>query len=214
MEDIIISKHPYDEYVSSTITKLIIGSMPPYKFCKKENSNGKLIQEFDIQDDDVRWYYGSNRNKFWHLLGQVTNTELDFKNTEKAIKQRKKLLDKYNIGITDIVKTCIHKEGQKGKKSDDKSLEIIEYKKIDELLLKYKNINTLICTSEFVRKKLNQFASKRYRRSKDQKRIGKIEINDKEYTVITLYSPSPYALVGMGKEGPQKRLNQYKQIFK
>lgn len=197
-----ISNHPYnkDKCIPYTATKLVIGSIPPQRFCKNEGLSNK----------DVRFYYGSEKNKFWHLIAQATDEKLDYENTQKAIEQRKNLLEKYNLGIIDIIKTCIHKNGL----ATDKSLDIIEYEKIDELLLEFPNIDTLICTSEFVRKKLNRFANKKYRNCPDSPRKGTLKINDKEYVVITLYSPSPYALLGLGNNGEEKRLNQYKEVFK
>lgn len=195
------SIHPYKTYIPDNTTKLIIGSIPPYRFCnKKERLNKK----------DVGFYYGSYKNQFWHLLEEATNIKLDYENTEKAVIQRKALLKSYNIGITDVVKSCIHKDG----KSDDKSLIDIEYRKIDKLLKKYKKIDTLICTSSFVVTKLNMFASKKYRASINNKRIGTIIINNKEYKVIILYSPSPYALMGLGIDGISKRKAQYISVFK
>ena len=194
------SIHPYKPYIPTTATKLIIGSIAPYRFCNKKGILNKK---------DVRFYYGSYKNQFWHLLEEVTNKRLDYENTEDAVNQRKDLLRSYNIGITDVVKSCIHKDG----KSDDKSLIDIEYRKIDKLLIKYKKIDTLICTSSFVVTKLNMFARKKYHASPNDKRMGTITINNKEYKVVVLYSPSPYALMGLGKDGILKRKQQYVSVF-
>lgn len=192
--------HPYKPYIPDEATKLIIGSIPPYRFCVQK----------DIQDNDVRFYYGSNKNYFWKLLSEVTDKKLDFKNTEEAINQRKEFLKEHNIGITDIIESCIHKDG----KSDDKSLEDIKYQPIDKLLHHHPKIDTLICTSNFVKSKLNIFADVKYRESKENPRNGSIIINDKKYHVIILYSPSPLALLGMGTDGASKRMAQYTSIFK
>ncbi len=195
----IVSKHPYEAYIPAGATKLIIGSMAPMRFC---------ITPQRLEKDDIRFYYGSHKNHFWHLMETVTGEKLDFENTDTAIEQRKNLLKKLNTGITDIVERCIHIDG----KSDDKSLKIIKYKPIMKLLLEHKNINTLICTSAFVKNELKKITHGKYHKETEKK--GTLEINNKKYSVIILYSPSPYALVGMGPNGVQKRLAQYKEAFK
>lgn len=194
------SIHPYEPYISDDATKLIIGSMAPYRFC-----NDKEL----LNEKDVRFYYGSYKNNFWKLLGEVMKVDLEFKNTDKAIEQRKELLLKNHLGIMDMVKSCIHKDG----KSLDKSLMDIEYREIDKILLKYPNINTLICTSRNVLVMLNKFAKLKYKAISDDKRTGMIVINDKEYKVIILYSPSPCALMVLGNDGIIKRKNQYRDVF-
>jgi G:T/U-mismatch repair DNA glycosylase len=199
----ILSTHPYDPYIPEGATKLIIGTIPPYRFC---------ITPQELFSGDVNFYYGSRDNYFWKLISEVTNKKLDFENTEKAIKQRKELLDKLNIGITDIVQHCIHEN----RKSDDKSLKFIENKPLDNLLLQYTNINTLLYTSNFVISQINKIADKKYHENwvdGTQGKEGTVIFNGNEYTVIVLYSPSPYALLGLGKDGSEKRLAQYYKVF-
>lgn len=194
----ICSNHPYEPYIPKGVTKLIIGTMPPMRFCTEQQKLDKL---------DVRFYYGSHKNHFWKLVEEATGTKFDFENTEIAIQQRKELLKKLNMGITDIIESCIHVGG----KSDDKSLTILKYKPIVELLMKHPDITTLICTSTFVKNELKKNTNGKYH--KETQRKGTIEINNKKYNVIILYSPSPYALVGMGTSGAEKRLAQYIEVF-
>lgn len=191
------SKHPYEPFVPQNATKLIIGTMPPYRFC---------IKPQNLFDDDVNFYYGSKNNYFWKLLSEVTGTTLTYKNSQEAINQRKSLLKKLNIGITDIVEKCIHKN----EKSDDASLTEITNKPIKELLLQNPNIDTLIYTSAFVIKQINKIADKSYHSWKIPRKVGTIIINKKEYNVIVLYSPSPMALINIDAN---TRLTQYKNVF-
>ncbi len=193
------SNHPYEPYIVDDATKIIIGSMPPYRFCIE---NGK------IYDDDVNFFYGSNRNNFWKLVGEVTNTNFLFSNTKEAIIQRKRWLADNHIGITDVVLRCIHKDG----KSDDNSLVDIEYRSIDSLLLKYDKINTIICTSDFVRRHVKKIIAGNWK--KVSSRRWYVQVDGRNYDVIILYSPSPNSLRGMGINGKEKRINQYKEVFK
>ena len=121
MEETVRSIHPYEPYIPEGSTKLIIGTMPPFRFC---TSGGRALH-----DNDVDFYYGSRDNSFWKLLSEVTGTTLEFVNTTEAVNQRKQLLQELHIGITDIVGSCIHRNG----KSDDASLISIEPKPLDKL---------------------------------------------------------------------------------
>ena len=51
--NIVISTHPYEPYIPDNATKLIIGSIPPQRFCIKHSI---------IDNDDVKFYYGSKDN--------------------------------------------------------------------------------------------------------------------------------------------------------
>lgn len=191
------SIHPFEPFIPQNATKLIIGTIPPYRFC---------INPQKLFDNDVNFYYGSKDNYFWDMLAQATDTQFERKNTESAINQRKALLSNLNIGITDIVEKCIHKDG----KSDDASLEIITLKPIEELLLKSHKVDTLIYTSRFIIRQMNQVADKSYHSWKIPNKIGSVVINGKTYNVIVLYSPSPTALRSVDAD---TRLTEYKNVF-
>ena len=56
-----IEEHPFPPFVPTNATKLIIGSIPPQRFCnQKENG-------ISLYPDDVNFYYGSRDNSFWFL---------------------------------------------------------------------------------------------------------------------------------------------------
>ena len=78
-----------------------------------------------------------------------------------------------------------------------------------ELLKNNPNINTLLYTSQ----KVDEFVRNQIKYPKNNNREFEITINDKNYKVYILYSPSPNALRGIGKNGKEKRLKQYKKIF-
>jgi G:T/U-mismatch repair DNA glycosylase len=112
------------------------------------------------------------------------------------------------VGITDIVQSCVHKD----QKSDDKSLDSIEPKPLKELLSSHKKISTLLYTSGFVVKQVNEFADKKCHENwaEGLRKEGAVTINGKKYDVIVLYSPSPNALRGVSEEDREK---QYKEVF-
>lgn len=191
------SNHPYKPYIPQNATKLIIGTIPPYRFC---------IEPQELFEDDVRFYYGSRDNYFWSLIAGVTGVRLDRNNSEAAVNQRKALLTKLNIGITDIIEQCLHKDG----KSDDASLQEITLKPLKELLLQNPKIDTLLYTSQNIIRYINKMADKSYHDWNTPRRQGTIIINNKKYNVIVLYSPSPLAR----RKVPQEiQLLQYKDVF-
>jgi G:T/U-mismatch repair DNA glycosylase len=205
MNNIMSDYHPYDPFIPKKIKKLIIGTIPPHRFCK--NAHNQFLCK--INDDDVRFYYGSRDNYFWNLMASISKQTFIKKNNKASIMQRKLFLEKKEIGITDIIKSC----NRKNNSSSDNKLFKIDYKKIDllNILKNYPNIDTLIYTSEFVKKCIYNIF-KIYHKNKGKKNYN-IEINNKIYNVIILYSPSPQALRGIGSNGEEIRLMQYKEIF-
>lgn len=193
------SVHPYEPYIPEGATKLIVGTIPPYRFCG--------VGERKLFATDVNFYYGSKDNYFWDLMAEITGRKLQHINSQEAVEERKALLAALKVGITDIVASCVHKDG----KSDDKSLCEIKCKPLDELLKQYSDIKTLIYTSRFVASQVNHFADKKYHDwSKESKLDGAVYIKEKKYNVKILYSPSPSALRSISAD---KRLERYKAVF-
>ena len=196
----LLSKHPYPPFIPEIAKKLIIGTIPPPRFCKEES---KLF------DEDVNFYYGSRDNYFWLLLGEVFNISFKYTNNEVAIDQRKELLKSLNIGITDIIDTCYHENCQA---TDDK-LKDIKHKDLKKLLIDFPKIDTFIYTSEFVKKQMNNYLKTYHSINPQNQKEQSVKIDGKEYRVIILYSPSPQALINMGENGVEKRKEQYRKVF-
>ena len=97
-----ISKHPFEPFIPKEATKLIIGTIPPQRFC---------IPDGKLEKEDVKFYYGSKDNYFWEIMGIVFKRTFTFENTLKSIEERKSFLTEISIGITDMVESCIHKDG-------------------------------------------------------------------------------------------------------
>ena len=197
------SVHPYEPFVSAGATKLIIGTIPPYRFC---------IEPQALRDGDVNFYYGSRDNAFWRLIGQATGEAFDYANTQAAIEQRKVVLAKRSMGITDVIKSCVHQDG----KSDDISLREIEPKPIARLLAEHPTIDTLIYTGRSSQNNsvmflMNQYvADRHYHSSMAEPAKKSVVIGGRTYRVILLYSPSPNALRSVDAK---TRLEQYKTVF-
>lgn len=201
MKETVRSIHPYEPYIPDGATKLIIGTMPPFRFC---TAGGRKLHE-----NDVDFYYGSRDNAFWKLVSEVTGVHLDFVHSPEAVNQRKQLLTQLHMGITDIVESCIHRDG----KSDDGSLLDIQPKPLDQLLQSYPHITELIYTSRAeVKRQINRFFADKgpHPREKDSQQGEHVWINGKKYAVTRLYSPSPIALWSVSAA---TRLEQYRSVF-
>ena len=76
-----ISKHPYEEFIPNGANRLIIGTIPPYRFCHQN--------EEKLFSSDANFYYGSKNNYFWKLLSDILNVKLQYINFEEATEERK-----------------------------------------------------------------------------------------------------------------------------
>jgi G:T/U-mismatch repair DNA glycosylase len=194
------SDHPFEPFLPEGASKLIIGTIPPPRFCRVPN---------ELYDGDVNFYYGSRDNYFWPLLEDIFQTNFEYKNNDYAIEQRKKFLQNLNIGITDIINSCIHSDNSA---KDDQLNEII-HKDLRSLLIKHATIDTLIYTSEFVKRQINSYFKTYHSISQNDSKQQVVKIEGKLYRVKILYSPSPLGLMNLGENGSEKRKNQYREFL-
>lgn len=211
-----ISKHPYLPYIPEGAVKLIIGSIPPQRFCIE----GKRLEE-----GDTDFYYGAKRNLFWRILSEISGKDFKYDNSKEAVNERKSFLAKLGFGITDIIDVCIHKDGRA---ADEDLLDINSrqplinlknakqifngtYKDIVKLLLENPSICHLFYTSEFVKEQCeNHIFQKKHTELNRENRTYQIAINGKEYEASLLYSPSPIIRCHIQT---QKRKEQYRKVF-
>lgn len=129
----VIETHPFEAFIPKNITCLIVGSFPG-----KEQTQIKL--------DEIHWFYGAPRNQLWKILEIVYKRELISR------KEKQKLFEEAGIGIVDVIKSCIRKEGT----NLDDNLQIIEYnKEVIERILKQHQPKVLF-TSRFVEKEFKK----------------------------------------------------------
>ena len=119
--------HPYKPYLNSNTQKIIVGTLPPPRFCKKEFKRG-----------DVDFCYGSKDNLLWQALDEIFSLNLKFDNSLEAINQRKDFLDKNKIGICDIVNSCNRIKLD----ASDLGMNDIKLRNMLKYLKDYKHINT------------------------------------------------------------------------
>lgn len=194
------SYHPYDPFIPSHADKLIIGTIPPARFCQSQAT---------LKSRDVPFYYGSSDNQFWPLIGQVFQQSFLYDNSAQAVEQRKSFLAKKGVGITDIIQSCDREE----EGASDDQLKNIACKEIKSLLRANTSIKTLIYTSEYVKRLMYKMYRIQHKSSGMDPKIKFLQWDAQLYEVRILFSPSRNALRNMGLHGKEKRLTQYQKFL-
>jgi len=122
--------HPYEPFIKQDTKTLIMGTLPPPRFCEK-----------DFKLDDVDFCYGSKDNLLWKLFEKLFDTKLSYNTSQAAVIQRKELLIQHKIGICDIVESCYR---EKIDASDIGMCEPIVFRDILGLIEKFKTLETII----------------------------------------------------------------------
>lgn len=213
--------HPYKPFLNKDTKKIIVGTLPPPRFCTKEY---KL--------NDVDFCYGSQDGLLWKTLDVIFNLNLKYQNTKEEIEKRKNFLISQKIGVCDLVETC------KRKKIDASDLGMSDVKLRDILkyLEEYINIDTIIFTGGnskngpeyFLRQILKKEEIEFILISSEMPKIHKFIYKNRIIKTISLTSPSNAANRFIGsnslyKENKKKnpnystfdfRVEQYKKVFK
>jgi hypoxanthine-DNA glycosylase len=133
MAKAVIETHPFKAFIPKNIKCLIVGSFPG-----KEQTLCEL--------EETHWFYGAPRNQLWKILEIVYKREL------KNRKEKQQLFEEAGIGMTDVIKSCVRREGT----NLDENLEIKEFNKevLEKILTKHKP--KVLFTSRFVEKEFKK----------------------------------------------------------
>ena len=213
--------HPYKPYINDDTKKIIVGTLPPPRFCKKEFKN-----------NDVDFCYGSQDGLLWKVLDVIFDLKLEYKNTKEEIEKRKDFLISQRIGVCDIVENC------KREKIDasDLGMNDVQLRDILNYLKLYKTIDTIIFTGGnskngpeyFLRKILKTQNIKFIEISSEIPKVHNFSFDNRIITTISLTSPSNAANRFIGSNDLYKkrkkenakystfdfRVQQYEKVFK
>jgi G:T/U-mismatch repair DNA glycosylase len=213
--------HPYEPFLHKDTKKIIVGTLPPPRFCTKE-----------YKENDVLFCYGSADGLLWKALDVIFDLKLIYDQSKKAIAQRKEFLRKEHIGVCDIVNSC------KRHKIDasDLGMSEVELRDILSYLKDFKNIDTIIFTGGaskngpeyFLRQILKKEQIKFKLLSSEVPKVHSFIYNNREIKTISLTSPSPAAnrYIGSNKDYKKRkqedknystfdfRVEQYQKVFK
>ena len=211
--------HPFAPYINNDTKFLIMGTLPPPRFCTGE-----------LKPDDVQFCYGSKDNLLWKLLSHIYDTKLLYDNSQQAVAQRKELLKINKIGICDIVEYC-HRD--KIDASDIGMCEPIVYRDILGLIKKYKELKTIVFMGGLCKNSPEYFLKRILKENSIKyEHISKKEhffyFDNREIKTVNVTSPSNAANRAIGanliyKKNKIKdknystfdfRVEEYKKIFK
>ncbi|KAB7887528.1 uracil-DNA glycosylase family protein [Poseidonibacter ostreae] len=212
--------HPYEPFIKSNTKKIIVGTLPPPRFCTKE-----------YKENDVDFCYGSQDGLLWKSLDVIFDLNLEYKNTKEEIKKRKDFLISNNIGVCDIVNTCKREKVD----ASDIGMRDIELRDILGYLKKFKAIETIIFTGGnskngpeyFLRQILKKENIEFKQVSKEIPKVHSFIFDNRDIQTISLTSPSNAANRFIGSNSfykEQKKINpnyttfdfrveQYKKVF-
>ena len=126
-----LHSHPYEPFLFSEATKLIVGTLPPPRFTKGE-----------LKVDDVDFCYGSRNGQLWPILDKIFDLNLKYETTEFAAQQRKDFLLKNKIGVCDIVASAEREKID----ASDLGMQNIKLRNLIGYLQTCKNVDTILFT--------------------------------------------------------------------
>lgn len=213
--------HPFKPFLNVDTKAVIVGTLPPPRFCTKE-----------YKKEDVLFCYGSADNLLWKTLNEIYQLNLLFNNSNEAVKQRKEFLNANNIGICDIVDSC------KRIKIDasDMGMNEIKLRPLITYIKENKSIETIIFTGGnskngpeyFFRKQLKEINLNLELIKNEIPRVHNVSIDNRTIKTISLTSPSNAANRSIGANSLYKkkkkentlystfdfRKDQYENVFK
>ncbi|TMM56071.1 uracil-DNA glycosylase family protein [Maribacter algarum] len=200
--------HPYEPFLFQEATKLIVGTLPPPRFTKRE-----------LKDDDVDFCYGSRNGQLWPILDRIFNLNLKYETTEFAAKQRKDFLLKYKIGVCDIVASAERDKID----ASDLGMRNIKLRNLVDYLHAYNKVDTLLFTGGnskngpeyFFRKHLKEHEIQLKVVSDIVPRIHEFElpISNRLIRTVSLTAPSGAANRAVGSMDLYKKLKNENPDF-
>lgn len=173
-------EHPWNWHTPLESKALIIGTFPSALKNRKYN-----------------FFYPNPANFFWRIMSEVSDIPLLHFNGEKAVEERKEILSKLKLAVTDIGKTIVRYNGS----SLDEKLEVQEFMDIFKILEENSTIEKIIFTSSSGKSSavswfLRYLTEKgiHHRFPKGNKPIrSEFIFNERKILLAILYSPSPRA---------------------
>ncbi|MFV8224808.1 uracil-DNA glycosylase family protein [Christiangramia aquimixticola] len=206
--DLFHHKHPYRPFIPENATKLIVGTLPPPRFTKRQ-----------LRNDDVDFCYGSGDGLLWVVLDKIFDLNLKFENTEEAIEQRKNFLKSRGIGICDVV------ESSRREKIDasDLGMQKVELRDVVNIIDQNPSIDTLLFTGgnskngpeyffrRLLREKYPEIKMKLV--SNTSPRIHQVLVKDRLVKTVSLIAPSGAANISIGSTALYKELKKKNPEF-
>ncbi len=187
--------HPWSWHIPVDTTKLLLGTFPTDERNRKHN-----------------FFYCSSTNRFWEVLSAVVGHPFELLSSVNAIEERKKILDKLKLGLTDMGKIIYRQQGS----SKDHSLFPIEFMNIVQILNEHPAITTLIVSGNSQgNSSLSWFSIfcslnniKLNGKELEKQKATQITLADRKVKVLLAYSPSRLSRVTT-----EKLIDSYSKIL-
>ena len=183
-----------------------MGTLPPPRFSSAE-----------LFENDVNFCYGSKYGLLWPILNEIFDLNLEYKNSQFAVKQRKEFLIKQKIGICDIVENC---EREKFNASD-LGMKNINLRNTIKCLRQHPSIGTILFMGgnskngpEYLfRKHLKKNFLKLDLIANTSPKIHQFRLDNRIIKTISLVSPSNAANRSIGSNPAYKELKENNSSF-
>lgn len=118
-----LEQHPNWYHDIPVMNTLMLGSFPPH-----ENKR------------DYPFYYPNKQNNFWKILSTFCDSPLQHWEGEKAVKERKAIMEKLNIGVENMGQLI----QRKGASAKDTDIRILEFHDILSVLKKHSELSRIL----------------------------------------------------------------------
>lgn len=200
-EELFHHQHPYAPYIPQGASKLIVGTLPPPRFTTRE-----------LKEGDVDFCYGSRDGMLWQIIDRIFGLDLQFANTEEAVRQRKQFLAEKGIGICDTVESCRREKID----ASDLGMLHVELRDLIKILRENPTIEMLIFTGGnskngpefFFRRLLRKHQIKLKVISSTVPRVHQFLLDGRLINTVSLTAPSGSANRAIGSMRTYKELKK------
>ena len=148
----------------------------------------------------------------WPILNEIFDLNLEFKNSQFAVIQRKEFLTKHKIGICDIVESCEREKND----ASDLGMKTLRLRNLIKYLLNNTTIDTLLFMGgnskngpEYLfRKHLKANKLQLDPIGKNSPKIHQFKLENRIIKTVSLVSPSGAANRSIGANPAYKKLKQ------
>ncbi len=191
--------HPYPPFIPEKATRLIIGTIPPPRFSISE-----------LFPEDVHFCYGSKHGQLWPILDAIYDLNLNYRNDESSVIQRKNFLTEFDIGICDLVECCQREK----RDASDIGMQNIITRDLVGYLKTYKRIETLLFMGgnskngpEYLfRRHLKKYGIQFRQLTSENPRMHQFDLEERTIRTVSLVSPSNAANRSIGANPIYKRV--------
>jgi G:T/U-mismatch repair DNA glycosylase len=153
----------------------------------------------------------------WPILNEIFDLNLEFKNSEFAVQQRKEFLTLHKIGICDIVESCEREKPD----ASDLGMKNINLRNVIRYLRANQSVDTLLFMGgnskngpEYLfRKQLKKNSVSLDLIAKDPAKIHQFKLENRLIKTVSLISPSNAANRSIGANPRYKKLKEEDNSF-